>query len=162
MSEEIKNIWPGRYPMTIVKEKVEDRIVERVENKVLVRCGLCGGSGESPWETSVCRACLGEGVFWMEEPIKVCWLCRGTGMQPYTRFKVHCKVCGGKGVIKVPEGKECPLCHGTGYSPVRPSATCGMCKGIGVISEVPPVAVRMVMKRRARDRKPALLEEKEE
>lgn len=155
MSEEMKNIWPGRYPMKIVKEKLEDRIVERVDNRVLVRCGLCAGTGESPWEVSVCRACLGKGAFWIDEPIKVCWLCHATGQQPRTRFKVHCKVCGGKGVIQVPEGKECPLCHGTGHSAIRPASTCGMCKGTGVISEVPapPVGVGRVEKRRARDRK---------
>ncbi len=158
MSDEVRNIWPGRYPMTLVKEELEDRIVKRVDDSVLVRCGLCAGTGESPWEVSVCRACRGEGAFWIEEPIKVCWLCHGIGQQPHTRFKVHCKNCGGKGVIKVPEGKECPLCGGTGYSHIRKASTCGMCKGTGVISEVPapPAGVKMVEKRRVRDRKPGV------
>lgn len=148
----------------IVEEKLEDRIIKKVERQLLVKCGLCRGTGELPWEVSVCRACQGEGAFWIEEPIKVCPLCRGTGQQLDTRFKVHCKHCGGKGVIRAPKGVECPLCHGTGIAPGT-NKTCGMCKGNGVIPEEPtpyPVAVRMVEKRRVRDRKPpAPPEEKE-
>lgn len=152
-------MWATPY-MTIVKEKLEDRIIKRVDKMLLVRCGLCRGSGESPWEISVCRACRGKGVFWIEEPIKVCWLCHGTGQQPATRFKVDCKMCGGKGVIKPPVGVTCPLCHGTGKAPGT-SKSCGMCKGNGVIPEEPtpyPEMPKLVQKRRVRDRKPVILE----
>ena len=168
--KEIRNIWrsPRDYPMEIVTEKLEDRIIERAENRVLVRCGLCRGSGEYPWWTSVCRACLGKGSFWIDEPIKVCNFCRGTGIQPYTTNRLHCLACGGKGVVRVIEPLiECPRCHGSGLTPgiSRPPLTCEMCRGQGVIAKLPAagVRVRIVEKQRVRDRKPkAPLKEKEE
>jgi len=163
--KEIRNIWrnPRDYPTKITVEKLEDRIIERAENRVKVKCALCRGGGEYPWWTSVCRACLGKGALWIEEPIKVCNFCHGTGVQPYTRNRLHCLACGGKGVVKVVEpAVECPRCHGSGRAPGT-TLTCDTCKGQGVIPERPAAEakVRMVEKRRARDRKPvAPVEEK--
>lgn len=136
----------GPYLRPIVEEKLEDKIIERVGERVLVRCGLCGGSGELPWKVltpSWCRVCSGKGSFWKEEPIKLCYGCSGTGIQPNVIFRVPCEVCGGEGVIKVPEGKECPLCRGTGFAPGT-LRTCAMCKGEGVIAEelAPPIRTR--------------------
>ena len=158
--KEIRNIWrsPRDYPMKIIMEKLEDRIIERVENRVSVRCALCRGTGKYPWWESVCRACLGKGSFWIEEPIRVCNFCYGTGIQPYTRNRLHCLACGGKGVVKVVKPSvECPRCHGSGLSPgiSRPPLTCEVCRGQGVIPEVPATVARVVEKRRVRDRKPA-------
>lgn len=148
--KEIRNIWrsPRDYPMEVIVEKLEDRIIGRVGNKVLVRCGLCRGSGEYPWWTSVCRACRGKGAFWIEEPIRACNFCQGVGIQPYTRNRLHCLACGGKGVVRVIEpSKECPLCHGTGLTRfTRPALACGRCQGQGVISEIPAREVKVGMK----------------
>ena len=160
---------PRAYPGEIVVEslgELEDRIIGRAGNKVLVKCGLCGGSGKYPWWTSVCRACKGKGTFWIETPIRICAFCHGTGIQPYTRSELHCPACGGKGVVRVIEpSKECPLCHGTGLADfTRPVFACGMCKGQGVIPEIPAAEAkgRMGEKKRTKDTKPALPEEREE
>ena len=161
---------PRAYPEVIVVEslgELEDRIIGRAGNKVLVKCGLCRGSGKYPRWTSVCRACKGKGTFWIETPIRICAFCHGTGIQPYTRSGLHCPACGGKGVGKVLEpSKECPLCDGTGIAdPTRPALACEMCKGQGVVPEIPAAEVkgRMRKKGRARDTKPMpTLERKEE
>lgn len=138
---------PRAYPREIVVEslgELEDRIIGRAGNKVLVRCGLCRGSGKYPRWTSVCRACKGKGTFWIETSIRICAFCHGTGIQPYTRSGLHCLACGGKGVVRVIEpSKECPLCHGTGLADLtRPMLACEMCKGQGVIPEIPAAEVK--------------------
>ncbi len=132
---------PRAYPMEIVAEslgELEDRIIGRAGNKVLVRCGLCRGSGEYLWVTSVCRACRGKGAFWIETPIRICKFCQETGIEPYTGNRLHCLACGGKGVVRVIEPSvECPLCHGTGLTRfTRPPLACERCKGQGVIPEI--------------------------
>jgi DnaJ-class molecular chaperone len=161
---EVRNMRrsPRAYPEEIVVEslgELEDRIIGRAGNKVLVRCDLCRGSGKYPWWTSICRACKGKGTFWIETPIRICAFCQGTGMQPYTRSELHCLACDGKGVVRVIEpSKECPLCHGTGLTMfTRPVLACGMCKGQGVIPEIPAAEVkgRMGREKRARDTKAA-------
>ena len=160
---------PRAYPVEAVVEslgELEDRIIGRAGNNVLVKCGLCGGGGKYPRWTSVCRACRGKGTFWIETPIRVCAFCQGTGIQPYTRNELHCPACGGKGVVRVIEPSvECPVCHGTGLADLtRPAIACEMCKGQGVIPEVPAAEVKgkMRKKKRARDTKPATSSEKKE
>ena len=160
---------PRTYPMEAVVEsleELEDRIIGRAGNKVLVKCGLCGGGGKYPRWTSVCRACKGKGTFWIETPIRVCAFCQGMGIQPYTRSELHCPACGGKGVVRVIEPSvECPVCHGTGLADLtRPALACERCKGQGVIPEIPAAEVkgRMGEKKRARDTKPATSSEKRE
>ena len=138
---------PRAYPEEIVVEslgELEDRIIGRAGNKVLVKCGLCRGSGKYLWWTSVCRACKGKGTFWIETSIRICAFCHGTGIQPYTRSELHCPACGGKGVVRVREpSTECPLCDGTGIADLtRPVLACEMCKGQGVIPEIPAAEVK--------------------
>lgn len=164
--KEVRNIWrsPRDYPMEITVEELEDRIIERDGNKVKVKCALCRGSGKSRWwPWSVCRACLGKGYFWIEEPIKVCNFCHGTGIQPYTKNRLHCIACGGKGVVKaVAEPSiEYPVCHGSGFAP-GDRLSCDRCKGQGIISKVSVKTkkVKLIEKRRVRDRKPVSSSEK--
>jgi DnaJ-class molecular chaperone len=145
---------PRAYPREAVVEslgELEDRIIGRAGNKVLVKCALCGGGGKYPRWTSVCRACKGKGTFWIEVPIRVCAFCHGTGIQPYTRNELYCPACGGKGVARVIEpSKECPVCHGTGLADLtRPALACETCKGQGVIPEI----LAAEMKGRMREKK---------
>lgn len=77
-------------------------VVEVVaENRVILRCALCSGSGNKPGYKSYvpCDVCTGKGVVLVEgePPFVPCRLCNGTGNKPGYKSWVPCDACQGVG-----------------------------------------------------------------
>lgn len=103
-----------------------------------VPCAFCKGRGKDPFdllsELADCQVCGGTGKVEVEEPTMTCVFCKGSGV--YHASRVTCTVCGGKGMLTVPEGRtaQCPDCKGTDAT-TDSGMLCFMCIGTGVISE---------------------------
>jgi len=75
-------------------------IIERTGNAAVVKCGSCGGKGESR-KHYYCHACNGVGhvTIVCEEPgipILKCGSCNGSGE---SRKHYYCRACGGSGAV---------------------------------------------------------------
>ncbi|HEB34770.1 MAG TPA: hypothetical protein ENI18_02860 [Candidatus Aminicenantes bacterium] len=104
----------------------------------MVICALCRGEGLDPFDflspLSKCQACLGKGQVEVEEPLKQCAYCEGTGIQPYGA-RPMCVVCEGKGVVNIREPNEiCPDCIGSGRAG-DDGIPCLICKGKGAVAK---------------------------
>ena len=69
------------------------------EGIVGIECAFCKGEGKDPFDIlsplSSCPVCGGRKVVELEEPIRKCAFCNGTGVHPQTRLT--CTACMGKG-----------------------------------------------------------------
>jgi DnaJ-class molecular chaperone len=66
-----------------------------------VKCAFCKGRGVDPFSVlshlSNCPTCHGRGEVRVKEPYTTCPACGGTGI--YTRSRLYCWTCRGKGVV---------------------------------------------------------------
>ena len=79
---------------------IEVVIIREVSNqKTIVRCNRCKGSGENNYER-FCHVCNGKGTILIEHEMSLisCGRCKGSGENNYERF---CSVCHGCGVLPV-------------------------------------------------------------
>jgi len=80
-------------------------IIERItDNRVIVKCAHCKGTGIKTYTETPCPVCNGKGVLLLETdgelPLVVCAFCKGTGIKPtYSET-------------------SCPQCHGSGAQPI--------------------------------------------
>lgn len=101
-----------------------------------IKCAYCEGTGKDPWgipsPLSNCQVCKGRGVVNIREPVIKCPYCDGSGAGLHGQ-RMTCLVCGGKGMVTIPEGKvmKCPECKGSGMGI---GGYCLKCKGKGVIA----------------------------
>lgn len=82
--------------------------------KEKITCAFCKGKGKDPFQLlsplSYCPVCNGHKTVYVIKPYETCTACGGTGV--YTRSKLFCWACQGKGVVHVrveegaDEGKE--------------------------------------------------------
>ena len=112
------------------------KILEEKDGRTLVNCAFCKGKGVDPFETtfysSKCLACKGEKAIWVNNPIKKCHSCKGTGVSNGTS-RNYCIVCHGLGVVSIPENVvECAKCKGSGLH--SSGCYCMTCKGVGMHS----------------------------
>jgi len=103
--------------------------------KKLITCAYCNGRGKDPFELlsklsscQVCVCCEGIGQVEVEEPMKKCVFCSGTGKNPLGA-RVPCIVCRGKGSNHCESDTKCTQCKGTGKS--SDGLPCLRCKGKG-------------------------------
>jgi len=101
-----------------------------------VKCAFCHGVGRDPFgllsPLAACQVCGSKGKVAVQEPVKVCAFCEGTGVYPGSRLT--CTVCHGTGVVQIVEPvTQCPSCHGSGKEPDS-GLPCLLCKGKGVIT----------------------------
>ncbi len=110
-----------------------------------VTCGLCRGSGKSPFAGQPCSKCGGTG----KETIRVdrlCPKCHGSKLE-------QCPDCGGNGLCSLCKGRgrsfscsfcrgigkiitKCRYCNGTGICPVcKGKGVCNFCKGTGLCGD---------------------------
>ena len=66
-----------------------------------LKCAFCQGGGRDPFRVlsplSNCPVCNGRGVVRVQKPYEKCKTCNGTGL--YTRSRLYCWPCRGKGVV---------------------------------------------------------------
>ncbi|NQU88817.1 MAG: hypothetical protein HQ541_23990, partial [Mariniphaga sp.] len=66
----------------------------------IFKCAYCNGTGKDPYDLlssmSGCQVCNGRGQVEVEEPLKECVFCAGSGQNPLGA-RVPCTVCHGKG-----------------------------------------------------------------
>lgn len=79
------------------REKIKENA-----NYTTVKCAFCKGKGIDPFPVlshlSNCPACHGRGEIRVKEPYSTCPACGGTGI--YTRSRLYCWTCRGKGVVQ--------------------------------------------------------------
>lgn len=112
-------------------------VIKRNKGKAIIKCAFCHGIGSDPFDLlsplAACQVCLGDGRVTIDEPIKECAFCQGTGVHRDQRLT--CTVCGGRGAVTIPKLVEtCPHCHGRGVA-VGEYLPCGVCGGVGVIAK---------------------------
>ena len=88
--------------LEVLMASIEIRVIERLaDNRVILNCALCGGSGQKPGHKShvACDVCGGKGVALVEgsPPFVACRLCHGTGNKPGYKSWVECDACQGIG-----------------------------------------------------------------
>lgn len=89
----------------ITKEEIMPATVTILEvvsdNRFILKCSLCGGSGNKPGYRSyvACEICTGKGVVLVEgePPFVPCRLCSGSGNKPGYKSYVPCDACQGVG-----------------------------------------------------------------
>jgi len=118
-------------------------VISKQQGKVKLKCRFCQGEGIDPFgvlsPVSLCPVCGGKKVVEIQEPVRECAFCGGTGVFPQTRLT--CTACMGKGVVTVQEPVEkCPACRGTGAAYYRVgkeksrlNLPCIVCGGKGVV-----------------------------
>jgi len=99
----------------------------------IIKCAYCKGKGIDPFDLlskeSVCQVCGGKGEVEIEEPVKTCVFCSGTGENPLGA-RVPCIVCHGKGSVTIKKDAAiCPECDGTGKA--HDGLPCLNCGGKG-------------------------------
>jgi len=64
-----------------------------------IKCAYCNGTGKMPSDVRVlCYVCKGKGLVTVEEGIKQCSECGGTGKTQESNLP--CLRCKGKGIVK--------------------------------------------------------------
>lgn len=80
------------------KGKRADRELPEMEK---IPCAFCRGKGKDPFKLlsplSNCPVCHGHKTVYVIKPYEACPVCDGTGV--YTRSKLFCWNCHGKGVV---------------------------------------------------------------
>ena len=77
-------------------------IIQKIEeNRVIVKCSICNGSGRRPGKSTdtPCNICTGKGVVLVEcsSPLVLCSLCNGSGHRPNYGTDIPCVACKGIG-----------------------------------------------------------------
>jgi DnaJ-class molecular chaperone len=107
-------------------------------NLVEATCAFCRGTGLDPFgimsRISTCCVCSGSGVVLVQAPHVPCAHCRGSGAVK----TLTCTVCGGKGVITLPDIPVviCMECRGTGDDASAPAMGCLKCRGLGFVPQI--------------------------
>jgi hypothetical protein len=119
-----------------VNSETRIKVKYRRDGVVGIYCVFCGGEGIDPFDIlsplSICPVCDNKKVVELEEPIRKCAFCDGTGVYPHTRLT--CTACMGKGAQTVKEPVVvCPKCDGSGASIHGSNLTCLVCHGSGVV-----------------------------
>jgi hypothetical protein len=124
------------HPTKTLQTEMSIKIRYSRDGTVGIECAFCGGEGIDPFAIlspkALCPVCWGKKVVELEEPIRKCAFCDGTGVYPQTRLT--CTACMGKGTQTVKESiVVCPKCHGSGASVHGSNLPCVICHGSGVI-----------------------------
>jgi DnaJ-class molecular chaperone len=112
-------------------------ILEESEEKALVRCAYCRGTGRDRFAImsalSTCAICAGKREIWLRKPLATCAYCQGVGVSPIGA-RNPCLACRGKGVATIEEPKErCRSCGGTGIHEAT-GLYCLPCHGKGIVA----------------------------
>ena len=98
-----------------------------------IKCAFCSGTGMDPFDLlshiSHCLVCNGTGLVEVQEPMKACVFCAGSGKNPLGA-RVTCIVCGGTGFNHIAKSTKCIQCKGTGKS--IDGLPCTRCGGKGL------------------------------
>ena len=87
------------------RKKAEEATLPQMEK---ITCAFCKGKGKDPFKLlsplSNCPVCNGQKTVYVIKPHETCPACEGTGV--YTRSKLFCWNCHGKGVVHVKPAEE--------------------------------------------------------
>ncbi len=114
-----------------------DLVLEKNEEKALVSCAYCRGTGRDRFgimsALSTCTGCGGRGNVWVKKPLVACAYCHGSGVSPIGA-RNPCLACRGTGLGFIEDPTEsCGSCGGTGLHKAT-RLYCLLCHGKGIVA----------------------------